>query len=131
MDISRFGSVRCLLGAAGFVLVCGVPTPSGAVMPEIEAPSLVAPGLGCGAVPAANALYSQVALRRQRPRQSPVRRAEAARSSTPRAAPREAPREASEPLPSLSNAFYTCAATPWTAQPVGAGWLAVGPVRRS
>ncbi|MFC7692653.1 hypothetical protein ACFQY5_26810 [Paeniroseomonas aquatica] len=60
------------------------------------------------------------------------RRPSAARgASTP--GPRDGPRlpPQADPQPSLSQAYFTCSSTPLIAVPVGTGWLAVGPLRRS
>ncbi|WP_043363355.1 hypothetical protein [Belnapia sp. F-4-1] len=104
--------------AAGFAL----PSAGIAAPPEIAAPSLVSPGLGCGAAPGSTALLGRVAA--QRHRQHPPRRQRRHQAEA-------APAPEAEPAAGLAHAFYTCAAMPLTAMPVGTGWLAVGPVRRS
>lgn len=55
-------------------------------------------------------------------------RSDAARPAAPR---RPGLVPAAEPPPALRHAFYSCTVQPTLAVPVGAGWLAVGPVLRS
>lgn len=141
---------QTLLGLA-LSLGASLPADAGPTEPELQAPALVAPGLGCGATPATAALFSQVAwpvaqpVARQQPsRQAARRQAQAAprshgpRQATPRPqhrrhaeVPPPRPAEPAEAQPSLSHAYFTCSTTPLVAIPVGAGWLAVGPMRRS
>ncbi len=119
MDLKRLATLRKALPLGLFAAGLALPTPGGAAPPEIEAPSLVSPGLGCGAAPSSTALLGRVAAQRHRQQAQRGQRRQA------EAAP------AAEPVPSLAHAFYTCAAMPLTAMPVGTGWLAVGPIRRS
>lgn len=118
------GSWLCrIIGTAGLGLGIILPAGAGESQVELQAPALVAPSLGCGAVPATAALYTTVAHRK--PRQHATRR-------TPRPDHAEAAPEApADPVPSLSHAYFTCSTTPLLALPVGAGWLAIGPQRRS
>ncbi|MBL6076970.1 hypothetical protein JMJ56_03065 [Belnapia sp. T18] len=120
MDLKRLAMLRKALPLAVLAAGFAFPSPGRAAPPEIAAPSLVSPGLGCGASPSSTALLGRVAVQRQR--QHPPRRH---RRHQAEAAP------AAEPAAGLAHAFYTCAAMPLTAMPVGTGWLAVGPVRRS
>ncbi len=118
MDLKRLATLRKALPLAFLGAGLAFPTPGGAAPPEIETPSLVSPSLGCGAAPTSTALLGRVAAQRQQP-QRRGRREQAT------------PAPAAESLPSLAHAFYTCATMPLTAMPVGTGWLAVGPIRRS
>jgi hypothetical protein len=120
MDLKRLATLRKALPLAFLGAGLAFPTPGGAAPPEIETPALVSPSLGCGAAPTSTTLLGRVAMQRHRqhaPRRTRRHHAEAA--------------PAAEPMPSLAHAFYTCAAMPLTAMPVGIGWLAVGPIRRS
>lgn len=111
------------IGAAGLALGIILPAAAGEAQVELQAPALVAPSLGCGAAPATAALFTKVAQRK--PRQDSTRRA-------PRRPHAEAaPQAPADPVPSLSHAYFTCSTLPLVAVPVGAGWLAVGPLRRS
>jgi hypothetical protein len=120
MDLKRLATLRKAIPLALLAAGLAFPSVGDAAPPEIQAPSLVSPSLGCGAAPSSASLLGRVAMHRHR--QQPPRRH---RRHQAEASP------AAEPAPSLSQAFYTCAATPLTAMPVGTGWLAVGPVRRS
>ena len=123
MEISHRNWLCRLIGTAGLVLGIVLPAGAGEAQVELQAPALVAPSLGCGAAPATAALFTQVAQRK--PRQHSARRA-------PRRHQAEAgPAVPADPVPSLSHAYFTCSSTPLVALPVGAGWLAVGPQRRS
>jgi hypothetical protein len=123
MEISHGNWLCRAIGTAGLVLGIVLPAGAGEAQVELQAPALVAPSLGCGAAPATAALFTQVAQRK--PRQHSARRA-------PRRHHAEATPEApADPVPSLSHAYFTCSSTPLVALPVGAGWLAVGPQRRS
>lgn len=44
--------------------------------------------------------------------------------------PEPEPQAAEEPPATFMHAYFTCAALPIMARPVGQGWLAVGPVRK-
>ncbi len=120
MDLKRLATLRKAFPLGLLAAGLALPTPGSAAPPEIEAPSLVSPSLGCGAAPTSTALLGRVAAQRQQPQR---------RGRRQQAAPAPAP--AVESLPSLAHAFYTCATMPLTAMPVGTGWLAVGPIRRS
>ncbi|SDB70106.1 hypothetical protein SAMN02927895_03661 [Belnapia rosea] len=122
MDLKRLPSLRTALPLALLAAGCILSPSAHAAPPELEAPSLVSPSLGCGASPAANVLLGRVAMQRHQNRARPRR---PHRRNHIEAAP------VAEPVASLSQAFYTCATTPLFAIPVGTGWLAVGPVRRS
>lgn len=93
---------------------------------DVQAPALVTPNFGCGAAPTAAALFNTVAARRS---PAPHRSQGRQQARTKRQSP-PAPRQA-DPEPRLSQAYFTCSSTPLIALPVGAGWLAVGPLRRS
>ncbi len=123
MELKRLATLRKAAPLALFAALAAYPSIGDAAPPDLHAPSLVAPSLGCGAAPSSASLLGRVAAHRQR--HQPSRR-----HRQHRAEARPAP-AAEEPVPSLSPAFYTCAATPLIAMPVGTGWLAVGPIRRS
>ena len=117
MDFPRSASLQRLLGTLALLLVLALPSAGQAGMAESGALAVLAPGLGCGTAPAV--LLGRISAQRpQRPRQHRDGRRQA--EATP-----------AEPLPTLRRAYYTCTATPLTAVPVGAGWLAVGPLRRA
>ena len=119
-----YGSWLCrTIGTAGLALGIVLPAGAGEAQVELQAPALVAPSLGCGAVPATAALFTTVAHRK--PRQH------ASRSGPRRQHAEAAPKAPADPVPSLSHAYFTCSTTPLVALPVGAGWMAVGPQRRS
>lgn len=122
MELKRLAMLRKALPLVLLAAGLAYPTTGNAAPPDIQAPSLVSPSLGCGAVPSSASLLGRVSVQRQRQQASRRHRRQQAEAS---------PAPAAEPAPSLSQAFYTCAATPLTAMPVGTGWLAVGPIRRS
>jgi hypothetical protein len=117
MDFPQGPSLCRAFAAAVMVLGCAVPMSAGARMLEWEALAVLVPEPGCGTAP--TVLLGRVAAHRP--------------SHTGRHRPGRQQAEvapATEPLPSLRRAYYTCTSTPLTAMPAGAGWLAVGPVRR-
>jgi hypothetical protein len=122
MDLKRLAMLRKAIPLALLAAGLAFPATSDAAPPDIQAPSLVSPSLGCGAAPSSASLLGRVAMRRHRQQAPHRQRRDQAEAS---------PAPAAEPVPSLSQAFYTCAATPLSAMPVGTGWLAVGPIRRS
>lgn len=122
MDLKRLATLRKAAPLALIAALLAFPSNGDAAPPDIQAPSLVAPSLGCGAAPGTASLLGRVAAHRHR--HQPHRRHRQHRAEA-------SPAPAAEPMPSLNPAFYTCAATPLTAMPVGTGWLAIGPIRRS
>jgi hypothetical protein len=98
------------LAAAGLMFASALPANAQVPMPFIEASAILAPDLGCGTALAA--LLGQTAARRPKTQLLSRHRTE------------------SEPPPTLRHAYYTCTRTPLNAMPIGAGWLAVGPIRR-
>ena len=105
------------LASAGLVLGIVLPAGAGEVSQDVQASAFIAPS--CSVAPKTAMRFKIVAHRREL----------AYRRATPRQqALAERP---SEPQPSFSQAYFTCSTKPLTALPVGAGWLAVGPVRRS
>lgn len=123
MEILHGNWLCRIIGTAGLVLGIVLPASAGEAMVEMQAPALVAPSLGCGAAPATAALFTQVAQRK--PRQHTARRAPGRHNAE------AVPEVPADPVPRLSHAYFTCSSTPLVALPVGAGWLAVGPQRRS
>jgi len=122
MELKRLATLRRAAPLALIAALAGFPSAGDAAPPDIQAPSLVSPSLGCGATSSTASLLGRVAAHHHRHRPSRRHRQHRAEAS---------PAPAAEPVPSLSQAFYTCAATPLIAMPVGTGWLAVGPIRRS
>ena len=123
MEMSHRSWLCQTFATAGLILGIALPAGAGEAQVELQAPALVAPSLGCGAAPATAALFTRVAQRK--PRQHSSRR-------VPRRHHAEAaPAVPADPEPSLSHAYFTCSTTPLVALPVGAGWLAIGPQRRS
>lgn len=109
------------LGATGLVLGCALPASSADLSTQHAVPVLAAPGPACSVVP--GALFGPLAARPPRKARRP--QAQRHLSRQPEAKPRP-------PLqPGFSHAYYTCSSTPQVALRVGAGWLAVGPIRRS
>lgn len=82
-------------------------------MPRTEAAKILAPDLGCGTAPAT----------------LPGRTAEPRRQGAQPRRPLDRGADAEQP-PTLRRAYYTCTRTPLNAMPIGAGWLAVGPILR-
>jgi hypothetical protein len=92
-------------------------------LPAASPPAALAPGSGCGAPEAAPAALLPGLVRAERPKRPAPRRPRAA-------APR--PEAVEDPPAVLLRAFYTCAAGHWTSSRLGpAGWVAVGPLRRT
>src|SRR5690242_13909618 len=108
------------LAAIGLVTAgLAVPGSAGLAAPIDTLP--LTPGPGCGAPEGAPAALRPglVKAEQAKPRaQRPARKA----------SPAPLPEAAEDPPAVLLRAFYTCAALPVLAQPVGHGWLAVGPV---
>lgn len=104
-----------VLVAAGVALLPAGPGEAA----EAGGPGLLPPGLGCGQDQGAvgASLLARV-------RGNGRRSAKAPALATPRPAMPE------EPPALFLHAFYTCAATAPAPVPMGAGWLAVGPVRQ-
>jgi hypothetical protein len=94
-------------------------------LPAAPPPAALAPELGCGAPEAA-----PVALRPGLARSGLVRAERPAPRRPRAAAPR--PEAVEDPPAVLLRAFYTCAAGHWTSSRLGpAGWVSVGPLRRT
>jgi hypothetical protein len=89
------------------------------------AAALRGPGLGCA--PAESTTGTSLLGRVRHARRAPQRAAKPRPPMEAAAAPGTAVGEPAH----LLRAFYTCAGTARAPMPVGAGWLAVGPVRRS
>jgi hypothetical protein len=105
------------------VLVGGLALPVGGGEAAAADAKRVAPGFGCDALEGAGTTPRPALVRASRPRDT---------------APRHRARDAAPPPPGIDEppavplrAFYTCAATPVRATPVGTGWMAIGPLRRS
>lgn len=148
MDFIRLARApRCIrhaLLAVTLSLGASLPAAAGPTEPELQAPALVAPSLGCGASPATAALFIQAALPHadRRSRQAAPPRP-GARQAAPRPQRRHhaepqrrrhaesPPAQPAEAQPSLSQAYFTCSTSPLVAMPVGGGWMAVGPLRKS
>ena len=120
-------SWRRILGAALVAAAAALPLPGPATAAEAtDSITLLAPGRGCG--PAEATTGTTALLDRVRASRRPA---------LPRTKPGVGPRQAERPsLPeeapaAFQHAFFTCAGTPPAIYRVGAGWLAVGPVRRS
>ncbi|MDN3566841.1 hypothetical protein QWZ14_20890 [Paeniroseomonas aquatica] len=125
MDFHRGNWFCRTLGAVGLALGVALPAGAGEPQLDVQAPALVAPSFGCGAAPTTAALFNTVAAHRP----TAQRRARRQHAGAARRAPPAPPQ--ADPQPSLSQAYFTCSSTPLIAVPVGTGWLAVGPLRRS
>lgn len=110
MHFTRVTSLLMALAATALLTGGSPPAQARPEVSRTEAAKILAPDLGCGTTPAT--LLGRTAAPQRRSAQ-PLHRQEEA-----------------EPLPTLRRAFYTCTRTPMNATPIGAGWLAIGPILR-
>lgn len=137
--------------AGAFFLAVGLTLPHSAprASTPLDAPGLVAPGLGCApadtpvgaagagqlsrirADAAAGAPLDRRGAAEARPTLRPGPR-KAARPSTPArlSAPRKAPRAGPEARQNVLRSFYTCNAAAMPNPAEGTGWRLVGPLRQ-
>ena len=101
--------LRVALVAAGAALLPAVPASAA----EAGGPGLLSPRLGCGQDQGAVGASLLARVRHPGKRGTKV------------------PEASAEEMPAVFlHAFYTCAAAAPAPVPIGAGWLAAGPVRR-
>src|SRR4051794_32300273 len=111
------------LAAIGLVTVgLALPGSDGLAAP-LDDLSLT-PGPGCGAPDSLPTALRPRLVRAERAKPGVPHRKRHAAPVAP------VPQPVEDPPAVLLHAFYTCAAVPLTAQRVGRGWLAVGPVQK-